>query len=369
MSLRKGNITISGMGIAGYSPSASVSQIADTTTISITDKNGTTTATIDLSDKQNTTDNSLQTTNKTVSTAINEVNSIAKGANQALSYNNYSAMITEFNALSSSKYNVGQNIYIITLDVPDLWVSSVENTSQTYTYTTDSAFISALETNGYVQVGYYKLSALETQEVNLTNYVKNTDYATSSVGGVIKSGGAGHTSMSNGVLIGESLTYANYNNVSNNSFISKGTLENVITGKQLVSQTDLSSKQDIIQYSTMPTASSSNEGEIIQYIGTNTNDYTNGYFYKCVEDNNVYTWENVNVQTSSSEAIAPVYSSSSTYNEGDYVSYQGKLYVCNTTISSAEAWNLAHWTQTTAMSVIGNINTILSSLVSVGGGN
>ena len=69
------------------------------------------------------------------------------------------------------------------------------------------------------------------------------------------------------------------------------------------------------------------------------------------------------------EATAPVYSSSSTYNEGDYVSYQGKLYVCNTTISSAEAWTSAHWTETTAMSVIGNINTILSSLVSVGGGN
>ena len=41
-------------GQDGYSPSASVSQSGDTTTISITDKNGTTTASIDISSKLNT---------------------------------------------------------------------------------------------------------------------------------------------------------------------------------------------------------------------------------------------------------------------------------------------------------------------------
>lgn len=44
MSLKKGNITISGLGSNGYSPSASVSKSSNTTTITITDKNGTTTA-------------------------------------------------------------------------------------------------------------------------------------------------------------------------------------------------------------------------------------------------------------------------------------------------------------------------------------
>lgn len=49
-----------------------------------------------------------------------------------------------------------------------------------------------------------------------------------------------------------------------------------------------------IQYTTMPTASSSNVGLIVQYIGTTTTDYTQGYFYKCVLDTsvepNVYKW-------------------------------------------------------------------------------
>lgn len=64
---------------------------------------------------------------------------------------------------------------------------------------------------------------------------------------------------------------------------------------------DLSNKQDIIQYSTMPTASASNEGQIVQYIGTTTNDYTNGYFYQCVSDGEetpTYSWENIEVQAS-----------------------------------------------------------------------
>lgn len=128
----------------------------------------------DISMKQDIEDNTLTTNNKTVPTAINEVNSIAKGANQALSYSNYQAMITIFNNLANNVYNVGQNVMIITLEVPDLWISGIESTSSTYTYTTDEAFTTELATNGYVQVGYYKLSALETQKVDLTNYYNKT---------------------------------------------------------------------------------------------------------------------------------------------------------------------------------------------------
>lgn len=130
-----------------------------------------------LANKQNITDNSLTTTNKTIIGAINEVDSIAKGANQALSYGNYSTMITAFNALDDDVYKVGQNVMIVTLNVPDLWISGIESTSSTYTYTTDEAFTTELNTNGYVQVGYYKLSALETQKVDLTNYATKNEKA------------------------------------------------------------------------------------------------------------------------------------------------------------------------------------------------
>ena len=117
---------------------------------------------------------------------INTVESIAKGANQAVSYGNYSTMITAFNSLAKDVYNVGQNIMIVSLDVPDLWVAYVEDSNISYTYTNDETFVNELNTNGFVQVGYYKLGALETQKVDLANYIKNTDYATRDTAGVVK---------------------------------------------------------------------------------------------------------------------------------------------------------------------------------------
>lgn len=186
-----------------------------------------------LNSKQNTEDNSLDTTRKTIVGAINEVDSIAKGANQALSYGNYSTMVTAFNSLDDDIYKVGQNIYIVTTEVPDLWISGIESASQTYTYTTDEAFTTELNTNGYVQVGYYKLSALETQKVDLTNYVTNTDYATAEKGGTIRTSNASGLGISNGNLYAVTKAYNTYTSASNNMFIGKGTLENVITGKNL----------------------------------------------------------------------------------------------------------------------------------------
>lgn len=175
---------------------------------------------------------SIENTADTANSTANTAKSIAEGANQALSYGNYSTMITAFNALANNVYNVGQNVMIITLNVPDLWISGIESTSQSYTYTTDEAFTTELSTNGYVQVGYYKLSALETQKVDLTEYVTNTDYATSVKGGVFKiNNGIGISA--NGYIYVSAYTYQNYQNASANLFVAKGTLENVITGKNL----------------------------------------------------------------------------------------------------------------------------------------
>lgn len=58
-------------------------------------------------------------------------------------------------------------------------------------------------------------------------------------------------------------------------------------------------KQVAIQYSTVPTASVDNVGDIIQFTGTTDSTYTNGYFYICTLDNGTYKWENLNVQPSS----------------------------------------------------------------------
>jgi hypothetical protein len=47
-----------------------------------------------------------------------------------------------------------------------------------YTYSTDEDFTNLLKEQGYVQVGYYNLSALETQKVDLTDYAKKEQFVT-----------------------------------------------------------------------------------------------------------------------------------------------------------------------------------------------
>ena len=92
----------------------------------------------------------------------------------------------------------------------------------------------------YVNEHWEKLGGVQVQ-VDLTDYVKNTDYASSNTGGVIKTSGTYATSMSNGYLYATTSTYANYTNMGSGTFIGKGTLENVITGKGLVSNTSYAS--------------------------------------------------------------------------------------------------------------------------------
>ena len=133
---------------------------------------------------------------------IKEVESIAKGANQARSFGDYATMIEALNALPNDLYSVGQNIMIVTLNVPDLWVSAIADDSVPYTYVDDASFANEIATNGSVQVGYYVLSALETQKVDLTNYVKNTDVANIDKYGVFRMSYASGTGlqMTNGYL-------------------------------------------------------------------------------------------------------------------------------------------------------------------------
>lgn len=70
----------------------------------------------------------------------------------------------------------------------------------------------------------------------------------------------------------------------------------------------------------------------LQYAGINTED-------KTVEGalNELLTY---------ASNIAEEYDSTATYDEGDFVIYEGVLYKCTTAISTPEAWTPAHWTST-----------------------
>ncbi len=63
-----------------------------------------------------------------------------------------------------------------------------------------------------------------------------------------------------------------------------------------------------------------------------------------------------------STAIAPEYNATATYAVNDHCMHLGKYYECNTTISTPEAWNAAHWTATSIENVIGDVETLLAAL-------
>ena len=90
----------------------------------------------------------------------------------------------------------------------------------------------------YVEGAWEKLGGIQV-EVDLTDYVKNTDYASTSKGGVVKPiNDRGLNVNSDGQIIGENISYSDYLWHNQFTFISKSTLENVITGKGLVSNTN-----------------------------------------------------------------------------------------------------------------------------------
>lgn len=84
--------------------------------------------------------------------------SIAKGRNQAHVFSTTEAMKTWLSdAENKGKYNVGDNLYIVEVDVPDWWISEVLDEADTNT--------------GY----YYKIAQLETQKVDLTEIENEID--------------------------------------------------------------------------------------------------------------------------------------------------------------------------------------------------
>lgn len=89
------------------------------------------------------------------------------------------------------------------------------------------------QTNEFVEVVNSTLSSFESET---SQYVKNTDYANANKGGVIRNGN--QFTNNNGIPFVNTMEYNSYENSTNGAFIGKGTLENVIAGKKLISETN-----------------------------------------------------------------------------------------------------------------------------------
>lgn len=61
---------------------------------------------------------------------------------------------------------------------------------------------------------------------------------------------------------------------------------------------------------------------------------------------------------------AAAYNPSGTYAVGDYCTYSGNLYVCNTAIPDGEPWTAEHWTATSVAAELAEVRASLSNLES-----
>ena len=132
--------------------------------------------------------------------------------------------------LKGDKGDAGAIKMLIVAELPE---TGADDTIYLVPITPDTSGNSYAE---YVYInGAWELLGKIGVQVDLTNYVQFTNYADYNTAGVIKKGN-GFTTSNTGVASCGSDSYADYQTKSVNQFISKGTLENVITGKDLTTK-------------------------------------------------------------------------------------------------------------------------------------
>lgn len=132
--------------------------------------------------------------------------------------------------------------------------------------------VSAIEIDaGQVEINTQDIADIKNE---LTGFISDTDYASSSKGGVIKTNAGLEISGSTGLVRASEYTFEQYDSAGRVNFISKGTLENVITGKNLETATNkvtsLSSSSTDTEY---PTAKC-----VYDYINSQINDAIGGAY-------------------------------------------------------------------------------------------
>lgn len=101
-------------------------------------------------------------------TKAEEAIAAAQGKTKGIVYANLSAMVTGLRSKARTDLNVGDNIYITAIDVPDFWVADVPD-SQNVSNDENTLII-----NNYnnTHIGYFVISKLETQKAVITNMVE-----------------------------------------------------------------------------------------------------------------------------------------------------------------------------------------------------
>ena len=94
------------------------------------------------------------------------------------------------------------------------------------------------------------------------------------------------------------------------------------------------------QVSEISEASADYVGEIVQYVGETNDTYTNGFFYKCIETDGVYSWTQVNVQEGGGSGLPDQTDNGGKFlaTDGTTVSWSENLYVGNNYLTDSNVF-------------------------------
>lgn len=109
------------------------------------------------------THNNSESAHADIRTKIQELTSAASSAtgNKMRLFSTLSEMITALNLHASTVFKSGDVLKVVVSGIPGFYVRSVESGQSAYSYVSDAATIKDAYLNGYIQVGYYKISVEE----------------------------------------------------------------------------------------------------------------------------------------------------------------------------------------------------------------
>lgn len=152
------------------------------------------------------------------------------GKSNTLTYDTYKAFVTAVNALSNTALKVGDNVLVKTLDVPDMWVTRVDSTATSYTYTNDAAIIDKLNSTTGLQVGYFNFSKLETTKVDVSGIATNASEIAKIKDGTTKVKKAETADNATKLDNQAASYYLDYNNLANRPKVNVGGTTTTIAG-------------------------------------------------------------------------------------------------------------------------------------------
>ena len=180
----------------------------------------------------------------------NKINAIANIAKNTYMFNGNANHVfffsNEFDTIEHANAKLVDNVVYYNVDTPeyillnDTLQTELNNIQKAVSYNEQTNIIQVNDDLPFI-INYSANKNVPTKVSELTNdsgYVKDTDYATAQKAGPIKAGNGLNVNTS-GVPSASNWNYSQYQGVTDVSFIGKGTLENVITGKELLSSSDV----------------------------------------------------------------------------------------------------------------------------------